>query len=164
MAQHITPAVVNQLTFRLQVNIPSSLVVAANQISKFIDNDAFIDRAKETKLDLQETVAITQIIGLPVPTKRLCYIFAVFPTNLHDHSVVLDYTGGPQTGAELEGVVEAAHQHGADGGGEEEEQFFDTNETLTISQQVCPYDVNIVGIICLISRPRNTLTRGFRVS
>ena len=120
--------------------------MAANQISKFIDNEAFLDRAKETKLDHQETVAITQAIGLPAPTKRLCYVFAVFPTNLHDHSVVLDYTGCPQTGAELEGVVEAAHQlqHGTDEG-EEEEQFFDTNETLT-SEQVCPYDVNIVGI------------------
>ena len=131
------------------MNVPSSLVAAANQISKFIDNEAFLDRAKETKLDHEETVAITQAIGLPVPTKRLCYVFAVFPTNLHDHSVVLDYTGGPQTGAELESVVEAAHQHGADGGGEdlEEEQYFDTNayETLT-SQQVCPYDVNTVGV------------------
>ena len=127
------------------MTVPSSLVVAANQISKFIDNEAFIDRAKETKLDHDETVAITQAIGLPAPSKRLCYVFAIFPTNLHDQSVVLDYTGGDQTGAELESVVEAAHQHGADGGGEEEEQFFDTKETLT-SQQVCPYDVNIVGV------------------
>ena len=119
--------------------------MAAKQISKFIDNEVFLDRAKETKLDHQETVAITQAIGLPAPTKRLCYVFAVFPTNLHDHSVVLDYTGGSQTGPELESVVEAAHQHGADGGGEEEEQFFDTNETLT-SHQVCPYDMKIVGI------------------
>ena len=42
-------------------------------------------------------------------------------------------------------VVEVAHQHGADGSSEEEEQFFDTSETLA-SQQVCPYGVNIVGI------------------
>ena len=119
--------------------------MAANQILKFIDKEVLLKGALERRLDHQETVAITEAIGLPVPTKRLYYVFSIFPTNLHDHSVVLDYTSGPQTGAELEGVVEAAHQHGADGGGEEEEQFFDTNETLT-NEQVCPYDVNMVGI------------------